>query len=1025
MKLVRPLLIGLAVVTVLGVIAVSVAFTSGFQTWAARKALARQPGMQGTIGSVSAGLSRVEAKDVRIVRDGAVLSLPAVEANLPLVSAGMSQKVTITRLVAKGWVLDLTNADPAVRKVVAAPLLPSLAPRTRDFSLVNSAFAADATNPPPASTAPLARIFRGVFAQLQLPVDLSLDGVELEGEVIVAPVPGKPAERLKVIVRGGGLAAGKEGTFTFNCSATAGAGVAPISAQALQGTLTAAMDTPRTFTRLAVKGEASASGTQFPRGVKLNVQLSATRGASGESYVVSLAGEGKQLAGLNVEFPFTPGGITANSKLSGTWKINLRDADLAPFALGFPLPVFETAGEGAFETDAAFAAIHASGKLSATADKLGVVRPELAAMGQVRMNSAFDLARHGDALRVERLTLDLAGEKPVASVRALQAFDFNPKTAELTADPTRDLFGVTLEGVPLAWAQPFLTGVKVSGGDLKGDFVASAGGGGLALRPKQPLTISNLGVTQEGKPLVQAVDLSVNASADYTPQGWQMVIAPFTARSGAATLLTLEAKAGQLAGRDRSIKATGKLTSNFPALLTQPATAGAAQITSGDASLDFSASLGARQEIQARLAIVNLAAAARDASVKLPVITADLRADREADGKITIGLPVLVERDGRKSDLNIAGTLLPDKTGFAIDAHVTSTLLVVEDVQILASPFGAASAAPATPGQPAPRDTTPAWAGLSGKLTLALKRLIYSDTFEVADVTGTLRLEAGAVKLEGLHAGLGEGGEAKANGGVMFDAKATEPYSVRAELVVNNFETGPLFRALDATKAATVEGKFDLKSQLAGSGENLPALMARTHGDLHLISKSGIFRGLRSDVVETIKAAPTALSGLVTGIGSLIGLEKEAAEKAEKLGIDINKRGKLVAEIATALAEIPYDQLSVSLVRSPTLDVKLQEFTLISPEVRLGGTGTIAYQKNVSLLAQALDLRLQLGARGKVADLMKKVSLLGDTQDDLGYAAFAIPVHIGGSLAQTDTGELKKELMKATATSLLNSLMGR
>src|SRR4051812_22143550 len=110
MKLVRPLLIGLGVLAVLSAAAIAIAFSSGFQTWAARKAIGSQPGLTGTVESVSAGLKRVELKNLRLERDGAVLTVPTVLAELPLIDAGRREKISLTRLVSKGWVLDLSRA---------------------------------------------------------------------------------------------------------------------------------------------------------------------------------------------------------------------------------------------------------------------------------------------------------------------------------------------------------------------------------------------------------------------------------------------------------------------------------------------------------------------------------------------------------------------------------------------------------------------------------------------------------------------------------------------------------------------------------------------------------------------------------------------------------------------------------------------------------------------------------------------------------------------------------------------------
>jgi hypothetical protein len=824
---------------------------------------------------------------------------------------------------------------------------------------------------------------------------------------------GRPAARVKVTLRGGGLGAGREGHFTYDLSAASAGGVAAISGLTLHGTLAAAMDTPRTFTRLALQGEAAVSGTQFPRGVKLGADVAAARAASGESYTLTLAGEGRQLAAAQVEFP------AAGSKLNGTWKLDVRDADLAPFALGLALPVFAATGEGRFETDATFTEIHASGRLQATADKLSVIKPELAAVGALQISADFDVSQHGDATRVERLQAAVTGAAPVLTVQALQAFEFNAKTGELkVADPNRELLGIVLQGVPLAWAQPFLKDIAATGGDLRGEFVASARDGGLALRPKAPLTVANLSIAQAGKPLLRALDISLTASADYTPQGWQAELAPLVAKSGPVTLLTLDAKAGQLAGKDQPIKATGHLNASLPGLLAQPVAANVAQLTRGDAAVEFAASLGAKQQIQAKLAVTNLVADPKLTTEKLPTITTDARVDRDTDGKLSLNVPLLFEREGRKTDLAVTGTLLAGPGGLSLDATLTSTLLVVGDVKVLAAPLvpAPAPAVAAAPGKPSGRDAAPPWAGVSGQLTLALKKVIYSDAFQVTDVGGTVRLEAGSLKLETVRAGLGEGSDVKVSGGVVFDPKAAEPYALKADVAVNNFDSVPLFRAIDPSKPATVEGKFNITSQVSGGGPNLALLAERVHGDFLLSSKGGVFRALAADVSEKVQKSQAAVSALGGLLGAVTGKDKIS---------DYANRTQIITDIAKVLAEIPFDQLSVSVARDADLNINLQDFTLISPDVRIGGTGTVTYKAGVPPLAQALDFHLQLGARGKTAELMKRASLLSGTQDSLGYASFVVPVRIGGTIENPDTSDLRNALLKAAGGSLLNSLLGK
>lgn len=200
MKPVRILLLSIGVlVTALSVV-VGLAFNSGVQTWAARKAMAAQPGLRGTLGAFSVGLERVELQSMRIEQNGAVLTLPSLMVDVPVIAAGFSQKITITKCIARGWTLDLSKAS---LPPVAAYPVPVASPGAgaSSFSLLSSAMAAD-----PAAALPAAvQLFEGVFAQLQLPVDLALDGVDLEGEILLPSASaGGPVSRARLTLVGGG-----------------------------------------------------------------------------------------------------------------------------------------------------------------------------------------------------------------------------------------------------------------------------------------------------------------------------------------------------------------------------------------------------------------------------------------------------------------------------------------------------------------------------------------------------------------------------------------------------------------------------------------------------------------------------------------------------------------------------------------------------------------------------------------------------------------------------------------------------
>ncbi|HTO05253.1 MAG TPA: hypothetical protein VL069_16200, partial [Opitutus sp.] len=663
MKPARVLVVTLGVLAVGLLIVGLLAFNSSVQTWAARRALAERPDLNATLGSISVGLQRVEIRALQAESNGAVLTLPSLDAVLPVIAAGLQNRVEIKSLVAKGWTLDLTRAEDlktvALRSSRARENQAST--RTpRGFSLVSTAHAAEAAK----AAEPL---FRGVFASLQLPVDLSLDGAELEGEVLLPDLDGSGIGRVQVKLTGGGLGSGLEGNFVLDAAGTKADG----GSLTLQSTLNATMDTPRTFTRLSATANAAASGVQFPEGVTLKIDGTAVRTPAGETYGLLFAGNDKQLADIDAEL------VNATSQIAGTWKLDVRDVDLAPFVLGKQLPTFTATGQGGFQTGTTLKEIHASGHLAASADRLEALRPELAAVGAVNLTADFDVLQHKDSLRVERLDATFSGTEPVARIQALQPFEFNLGTGELhVADPAQDLVGLWLTGMPVAWARPFTGDLELTGGNLRGEFVASARDGGLALRSKTPLTALGLNLKNAEEPWLREIDLRLTASADYTPRGWQVQVEEITAQSQGRTLLKLNAKAGKLIGENEGIKATGSWSADLPGWARQPVMAGGMALSAGQAGGEFNGSFGEVNAVDAKIALSGLIMTTGEA---LPSINSDLRAEIDANARTKFNAATLFNLSGRQSDLSIVGTLSSAADVTTIDARVSSERVVLED----------------------------------------------------------------------------------------------------------------------------------------------------------------------------------------------------------------------------------------------------------------------------------------------------------------------------------------------------------
>ena len=1004
MKLLRRLLIILGGLLGLALIVFALALTPAVQTWAVKRVLKGDPALGVQVNRVSAGFQRIELADIVVTRPGVVLTLPAVTIELPLLAAARND-IRLHRLVAKGWTADLTGATPPQKAPV--PSAPTGENPKADTPSAGS-------EKPPS--------FEGIFKLLELPFDLAVDSVEIEGVVLFSAKPGVTS-RAQVAIAGGGLAAGKEGRFNLNADVSLPDGVAPVNQLTARSSLVARMETARTFNRIVVTNDATAAGPGLPGGARLRSETTAERVGTGESYAVvvkSLSGPSeKTLAEVRIANP------SATTPFTGSWKLDLRDADVAAFALGRPLPAFMTGASGTFAADRTFGEIQLAGKSDVAVDKLDAVQAGLDALGVIRVVTDFDLVQHGATTRVTRFSTELSGVSPVASVQVLQPFEVVASTGEIKAtDATADLLRISLKGLPLAWAKPFAGDMEITGEDVRGEFVARARDNGFTLRSSAPLAVSNFSVAQAGKPMLRAVDCTVAFTADYSPAGWQADVSEITARSGKAALFTLSARAGQSAGKTQPIKLTGRLQANLPGLVAQPVAVGTTALTHGTLEMDFSGSLAdGLQQIASKLIVSGLAAANGPA---LPKISADLRADLHGDGRIEAQAPFIFELEGRQSDLELMATVKPVGARYDIDAQVLSNTLLVEDLKGFASlappptkpaekktPTPAPAPTPAPkkeePTGPAPPDQKPIWDAVTGQVKLALKKIILSPNMPPVEVSSTLKIAPEAVTLESLRAVLAEGGEVKMDGTVKFKAGAAEPYDISAKMNAAGLDPAPYLRAASPDKPPTIEGKLDMSGTVAGTAPSLDRAAEKAAVNAQMVCRGGKFHGF--DVSAGAANFGKVQQGLSIA-GNVASLFGNALGKG-----DIARGGdKLRAgsDSVRRLVNFNFDQLNLDLAQpAGGAPLEIKNFSLISPDIRLVGSGVIATAAGVPFYKRPLSMQTQMAVRGAQADDLRTLKLLKTQPDELGYTALLEDFPIEGTLAQMGTDALMRLIQSA------------
>ncbi|AWI09197.1 hypothetical protein [Ereboglobus luteus] len=998
-KAVRIVLVSAGALLLLLAVVVIALFQPPVQTWLARKVVSSQQGYEIEIGRVSAGLNNVELTGVYVKGRRLAIDLPQAVVEMPLIAL-IREKVEVKKITAKGWTLDLSQPAAEPPPTAGAPAPDADTPASGDKNL------------------------GGILDMLRFPVDLAVEDADIEGAIILPPeTPDAAPVRAGVSVRGGQLRPGNDGRFELALSMESPESDAAVSAIQVSSNLLVRMGASRDIQSLTFDVDARASGAQLPQGARLQINIAASKSASGEDYSITLksqeADSEKNILSIKATNPSGPEGLNA------MWVVDLRDADLAPFTsgLGLKLPSFRASGQGTFAAADNFTSFHAAGKISGDANRLEVFDAALSALGHVNFSSEFDVVNEGDLLRIGVLSADVLSDVPVASIKTLQLIEINTANGEIKVPNLQgDLLRVDVHGLPLAWARPFIkdTGLAISGDPLRGSFTGRAQGNGYSIRSAAPLTLGGLSVARDGAALVKSLDVSASLTVDYSNDAWAVSVSDFSIHSnGAPVAIATHARAGGAVGSaapDAGISTTGRVRLNIPAILAQPVAEGLCSLSGGAVDVDFSGRVSEKiSSLEAKLAASDLRAG--DSKV-LPEISANIRADVHADGTLEVQAPAVFELNGRKSDIELGATLKPDGARQNIDASIASTDLYIEDLMVFSSVVsedsGGANADGDTGGDA--KETGAPRNGVSGQVKFALKNVVWSQDLQAANVGGEIKVTPSLFSLENLRGQLSDGAEIKADGSMKYDAAAgASAYSVDAKVALANFDPAPFLRMANPGKTPTVEGRFDINGVVAGTAASLVTIADGVNADLTLTSRGGKFHGFSSSVkssgidkLQKDAAATSTIAAISGAILSIVG-KNDSSATLEKI-----QAGRRVLE---RLGEIDFDQINLDASYRAGREIEIRNFSLLSPDMRFAGAGSLGNKPALSLFNQALSMNLQMAVRGEQAEDLRALNILKKETDadTLGYMPLLENFSMEGTPSNLNTASLVRHIVSMLA----------
>ena len=665
-----------------------------------------------------------------------------------------------------------------------------------------------------------------------------------------------------------------------------------------------------------------------------------------------------------------------------------------------------------------------------------LVKPYLPAdVGPLTLALSAKGRHEGNALQLAALKvqIDRDGGVALAAIEALQAISVDlaklqARAPNVAAPAARVRWGV----LPLAWAEPYVAQSKLAGVLSAGAIeVTLLDAEAVVVRATEAIALRGATVAMNGQEFIRGADFSTDLNATWKAGTVTADIKRLDLRQGDVSLLTASVAGEAVLGKVIRAKGRGQLDADFAALAKQPALAAQLPLARGAVTVKFEAA--AADDVKAKINIIAKNLVARSGARALGSMELSIDAALDANNAGPVRIPLVVTKDGRRSDILLDGRVGLKAGAISFDGRIGGDQLIVDDLQAFAvlgelppststalvpKPAGVApvsSSRAATTTAPVARapqptttkltgpikDTSPVWAGFTGRVDLNFKTIKLDAATTLGDLRGALAVRDDRLAVENISGKL-NGNIFKVSTLLSFDSKLPRPYALVGTVDIPGFDVGDFLRKADPSAPPALETTFTIATKFNGTAANLPEFADRIQGQFDFKGSKGVLRALNKKAETT--SLTTGLLGLAAG---LAGQQKLAAGLTG------------AAELAQLLKDMQFDGITVLVERGVDAAIVVKTLEVLSPMMRLTGTGRIDSKPGMPFANSPLSLTLQLAAKGQLANGLNQARQLDGKTDDKGYYLMATPFALAGTVEKPDSSDFWKNLTLNTAGGFL------
>jgi len=265
---------------------------------------------------------------------------------------------------------------------------------------------------------------------------------------------------------------------------------------------------------------------------------------------------------------------------------------------------------------------------------------------------------------------------------------------------------------------------------------------------------------------------------------------------------------------------------------------------------------------------------------------------------------------------------------------------------------------------------------MRGHFTLGIKSLRIAP-YQIDQLQGRLDLTDDTLALSNCSGEFFGGRWSAESRTVIRPNDPADPAEMSAHFRVERLDAGEAVRLHFPSPAAGFDGRLNLDVTVSSRAGRWEDLLSRASGSFDLTARNGR--------VRLVLPRQGMISSALL-LGGTLTFSKE-----------LRALGRLLPQ----LADMPVSQLETSGQLDADGRLELDRVELLTPQLRLVGSGAIPDAKVRDLMGQPFEVQASLAAKGDLAVILGGMNLLGAAQQD-GFRKMTQAFKVGGNVGQPD-----------------------